>query len=84
MAGAEPGTIISVEVLVKEDVIAPMGIVLELLSAAIDRSMAILVPQEDAGETIGDLLAHVEKIHQVAGARGTFDFEVVAVIEVEV
>ena len=38
MAGAQPGTVVAVEVFVEEDVVAPVGIGLEFLRAAIDRS----------------------------------------------
>ena len=43
VAGAQPGAVVAVEVLVEEDVVAPVGIGLELLRAAVDGPPAVLV-----------------------------------------
>ncbi len=43
MAGAQPGAVVSVEVLEKEDEVAPVGVGLELLDPAVDRPPAVLV-----------------------------------------
>ena len=40
VAGAEPGAVVAVEILVEQDVVAPVRIVLELLGAAVDRPPA--------------------------------------------
>ena len=66
VAGAQPGAVVAVEVLVEQDVVAPVGIGLELLRAAVDGSPAVLVTQEDPGEPVGDLLAHLEEVHHLA------------------
>src|SRR5690349_21446585 len=60
MASAEPGAVVTVEVFVKEDVIAPVWIVLELLRAAVDGPMAMLVAGEYPGEPVGDLTTYLE------------------------
>ena len=65
MAGAQPGAVVAVEVFVEQDVIAPVGIGLELLRAAVDRTPAMLIAQEDPGEPVGDLLAHLEEVHHL-------------------
>ena len=65
MAGAESCTIVPVKVLVKEDVIAPVGIALELLATAIDRPPAMLVAGEYPGEPAGNLFAHLEEVHHL-------------------
>src|SRR5512139_929321 len=44
MARAQPGTAVAVEVLVEENVVAPVGIGLEFLRAAVDGASALLVP----------------------------------------
>src|SRR5258705_12876304 len=80
VTGAQPGTIVAMEVFVEVDVVAPERIVLELFRAAIDGSSAIRVAQENPGEPVGDFPADFEEVHEVAGAGGAFDFEVVAVI----
>ena len=40
MAGAQPGPVVAVEVFVEEDVVAPVGIGLELFRASIYRALA--------------------------------------------
>src|SRR5262245_31808352 len=54
VAGAEAGAVVAVEVLVEEDVVAPVRVVLELLGAAVDRPTAAGVAPEDRRETIGN------------------------------
>jgi len=49
VAGAKPRAIITVEVFVKEYVITPVGVALELLRSAVDGSPALLVTGEDPG-----------------------------------
>src|SRR5512135_963866 len=53
MAGAEPGSVVAVEVFVEEDVIAPVRIALKFLRAAVDGSPALLVAQEDPAQPVG-------------------------------
>ena len=65
MAGPEPGTIVAVEVLIEQYVVAPVRVGLELLCAAVDGSPAVFVAGEYPGEPVGDLLAHLEKIHHL-------------------
>ena len=84
VTGAQPGTIVAMEVFKEVDVVAPEWIALELFRAAIDGSPAMFVAQEDPGEPVRDLLADLEEVHELAGSRGTFDFEVVAVVQIEV
>ena len=47
VAGPEPRAVVAVEVLVEQEVVAPVRIGLELLRAAVDGAPAVLVPQED-------------------------------------
>src|SRR4051794_25635532 len=49
--GAQAHAVVAVEVFVELDVIAPVGIVLELLLHPVHRPGARFVLQEDAGET---------------------------------
>ena len=56
VAGAEPGAVVAVEVLVEEQQVPPVRIVLELLRAAVHRPAALLVLQEDAAEPPRDAL----------------------------
>src|SRR5215469_12351620 len=82
MARAEARTVVAVEVLVEEDVVAPVRVGLKLLRAAVDSTTALGVTQEDALEARGQLAAHLEEIHEFSGARGTLDLEIVAVVQV--
>jgi hypothetical protein len=84
VAGAQPGTIVAVEVFKEVDVVAPERITLEFFHTAIDGSPTNFVAQEDAGEPVSNLFAHFKEVHQFARPGGAFDFEVVAVVEIEV
>jgi hypothetical protein len=84
VTGAQPRTIIAVEVFKEVDVVAPKWVTLEFFRTAIDRPPAMFVAQEDANEPVRDLLTHLEKVHEFPGSHGTLDFEVVAVIQIEV
>ena len=65
MTGTESRAIVAMKVLVKEDVVAPVGICLEFLRATIDSSPAVFVAQTDTGESVGDLLAYLEEVHHL-------------------
>src|SRR5271157_5968256 len=66
MAGPQARSVVSVEVLVKQQVILPMGIGLELLHSPIHGTPALLVTKEDALQAGRYLPAHLKKVHQVA------------------
>src|SRR3954467_1431931 len=66
---AQPGAVVPLEVLVEQDVVAPVGVALKLLHAAVNGSPPLLVAGEGPDQTLGDLLAHLEQVHQLAGAR---------------
>ena len=81
MTGAQPGAVVAVEVLVEQDMIAPVRIVLERRRAAVDRPVTIRVAQEDPFEAAGDLLRHLEQVHHVARTGRALHLEVVAVVQ---
>jgi hypothetical protein len=60
MAGPKSGAIVAMEVLVKQEVIAPMGIFLKLPAAPINRPPAIRVPEKDPSEPTRDLFGHLK------------------------
>src|SRR5436189_6464909 len=66
MACAEAGTVVAVEVFIKENVIAPIGIALKFLGPAIDRSSSLFIAQEDTAQAIRDLLADFEEVHHLS------------------
>ena len=82
MAGAEAGPVVAVEVLVELEAIAPVRVLLELPGAAVDRTPAVLVFEEDVREPARDLLGDLVQVHLPAGAGRTFDGEIVAVVDV--
>ena len=66
MARADPGPVIPMEVLVEKDVVPPVGICLELFPAPVHRPPPVRAAEEDADETIRDLLGGFEKVHRPA------------------
>src|SRR5262249_19880255 len=84
VARAQSRPVIPVEVLVEEDVVAPVGVGLKLLGTAVYGPAAALVAQEDAGESVRDVLGDLEEIHHLAGTGRAFDLERVTVVQVEV
>src|SRR5690349_7649419 len=57
VAGADAGAVVAVEVLIEQDVVAPVGIVLELLGVAVNGSAAVCIAGEGPDKPVGDLLA---------------------------
>jgi hypothetical protein len=66
MACADAGAVIAVEILVEENMVAPMGVGLELVLAAIDRPAPVLIAHEKFGQPGDDLLRDLEEIHLMA------------------
>src|SRR5688572_381322 len=56
VAGAQARAVVAVEILVEEEVVAPVRVLLERLRAAVDRPSPCLVLEEDAREAVGDVL----------------------------
>ncbi len=83
MARADSFTGVPVEILVEENQIVPIGIRLKFRDALINRTLTVLVPQEDLRETVGELRRYLPQGEHLAGARGKFDFEIVSQIVME-
>ena len=79
VAGPEPRAVVTVEVLVKQNQIAPMRIVLELGRAAVDRPLSIGIAQKSARQPADKLLRHFEQRHVAAGTGRALNLEFVAV-----
>src|SRR6516162_9194486 len=60
MAGAQPGAVVAMEVLVEQDVILPVRIFLEFFRTSINRALAAGVAQEDARQSPGNLFRHLK------------------------
>src|SRR5688572_11858553 len=56
MAGTQTGPIVTVEIFVEQEMVAPVRIVLELLGRSIYRPSAIAITQKDAAEPGRDVL----------------------------
>jgi hypothetical protein len=54
------------EIFVKQQMIAPIRIVLKLFDAAKHRATTDLVAQKDPRHAIGDFLCDLKKVHQFA------------------
>ena len=82
MAGTQSGPVVGMEVFEEQQVIPPLGIGLELLCTAVDRTPAAFIAQKCTGEAVGDLLADLEEVHHPTRTRRAFNFEVVAIVQV--
>src|SRR5208282_5170489 len=75
MTGAQAGAIVAVEVLVEQEEIAPVGILLKLARAPVDRPATVLVFEKDVLAPAGDFLRHLVQVHVPAGTRRTLHCE---------
>src|SRR5437660_73416 len=82
VAGTEAGAVIAMEVLIKQDEITPVRVVLKLPGSAIDRTPALLIAQEDAGQPPRDFLGDLIEVHAPSGSCRTFHGKVIAVVGV--
>ncbi len=83
MTGAQAGAVVSMKILVEQDIVPPVRIALEFLNTAVHGPPPRFIAQEDPSQTVGDFTRHFEQIHLVARAGGALDFKVVAIVEVE-
>src|SRR5215472_16895711 len=82
MARTEARSVITVEVFVKQDVIAPVRIFLEFLRSTIDWPPTIRASKKDAGQPSGDLLGHLVQSHAASRTGRTFDGKFIAIVGV--
>src|SRR5689334_20817680 len=59
---SETRAVVAVEVLVEEQVVAPVRVALELLGASENRPAPLLVAREDPAQPLAELPAHLEEI----------------------
>ena len=84
MAGPEAVAVIAVEILVEPEVVAEIGVVLQLLIVAETGAAAGFgVAQKKLGEAGGESIGHFEQRYRFAGVGGVFYLEIVAVVMVE-
>src|SRR5499433_3296829 len=61
VAGTQSGAVVTMKVLVEEEVVAPMGVGLELLGPPVDGPATAFIAQKDAREPLCDLTGHLEE-----------------------
>jgi hypothetical protein len=76
--GAESCPVVAMEVFVKQDVILPVRVTLELFRAAKNRTLPILISQKEICQPPRNLFRHLTSIHHLAGPSRTFNLEVIA------
>src|ERR1700675_3373770 len=83
MTGAHSRTGVAVEVLVKENQVAPMRVRLELVQVAEHRSVALFVTKKDVGHPARQFTRHFPQRLHVSRSGRELDFEIVTEIVVE-
>src|SRR6266481_8519404 len=83
MTGAHPGTGVAVEVLVKENQVAPMRVRLELFQVAEYGSMSLFITKKDICHPARQLTRHVPQSLHVSRSSWELDLEIVTEIVVE-
>jgi hypothetical protein len=84
VAGAEPRPVVTLEVFIEEDQIAPVRIVLELGRPSVHRPPSVGVGQERTGQPAGEFSGHFEQRHVLPRTGRTLNLEVIAVEAVQV
>src|SRR4051794_25474611 len=80
MARADAGTIVAVEVLVKEDVIPPVRVRLELFCTTVDWPASLVVAFKGADQALCQFPGDVEQIHEISGTCWALYLERVPVV----
>src|SRR5689334_5014575 len=83
MAGADAGTVVAVEVLVKEDQIAPVRIVLIAAVLSVHGTAALFVLKEDAREPSRELSRDIPQREVLSRCGRILNFEIVAEVVME-
>src|SRR6478609_3719676 len=83
MRRPDPCAVVSVEVLVEQDVVPPGRVLLEERCPTEHRAPPVRVPSERRRQAVAQLFGHLIEVHLVAGSGWAFDAEAVAVVEVE-
>src|SRR5690348_341192 len=73
MAGTKTGAVVTVEILVEQNQIAPVRIVVELARPAVDRSLPVLILEEDRSEAPAEILRDLIQVHSPSRSSGTLD-----------
>ena len=82
VAGTNAGPTVTMEVLIKQEIILPIGVVLEGLLTSKDWPKAFSVGCENRNEPVSKMLSNLIEIRHLAAACWEFNLEVVAVIRI--
>lgn len=80
MAGATAAAGVAMEIFVEWNQIAPMRIFVKKFIGAEERAIAILIPQENVSQSVGQFVSDFANGLQLARARWTFNLKCVAII----
>ena len=80
VAGANAGPIVTMEVLMKQQIILPVGIALEGLLAAKNWPLTFSIACKNGDEPVRELLGDLIEVCQLAAAGWEFNLEVFAVV----
>ena len=78
VACADPCSVLAVEILVEQDVVAPVWIVLESVGPAEDRTFSFGILKEDVYQPARDFRRHFTESGVAAGSRRILDFVLIA------
>src|SRR5262245_13395862 len=80
---AEADARVTVKIFVEQDVVAEIGVALQLVVVAVHRAAAGWIAQKETRQASGDFFRYFVDGDKAARARRAFDFEVVAVVVVK-
>ena len=83
MPGAEAATSVAVEILVKQDQVPEMRVGLKYRVVAENRSLALLIAQEQPDQPPAQMVSHLLQRQLLAGADRALDLEVRSIVTVE-
>src|SRR5215510_893972 len=83
VAGPQSGAVVTMKVLVEEEVVVPMGVGLELPGPPVDGPATAFITQKDTREPRCDLPGYLEEGQHLPRPGGAFHPKRVAVIEIE-
>lgn len=83
VARAKAFSSIAMEELVKQEVIAPVGITLQRFVIAVAGAASSVITQEQPDKAAREVSGNFFQVQVLAGARGAFHFKIVAVVEIK-
>src|SRR5580704_12423290 len=82
VARAESSTVVTVEVFIEQQEVAPVWVTLKFLGVPVDRSPFVHAAEKNAVQPSRELFRNLVQVQLVSRARRAFDGEIIAVIHV--